>query len=156
MTAGLPTRSPHPSNWNRSLFGWIIKSSITFVWLPVVRGENVMMGGFQCFVSPPRDAQTFLCFLLQCRNWNWALFNSWLTVWRQTRNQQCVTFNLERNHCDRNLSIKRSISFNFETQSLKLSNASTFRNNIILCQKTDEWVFSDKRCDQYAGGREDN
>ena len=73
MTAGLPTISPlPPPNWNRSLFDWIIKSSITFVWLFVVRAENAMMGGVQCFLSPPKPSST------SCsgdRNWNWTLFN---------------------------------------------------------------------------------
>ena len=73
MTAGLPTISPlPPPNWNRSLFDWIIKSSITFVWLFVVRAENAMMGGVQCFLSPPKPSSTSCWW---DRNWNWTLFN---------------------------------------------------------------------------------
>lgn len=132
-------QDPPPSNWNRSLFGWIIKSSITFVWLFVVRGENVMMGGFQCFVQrlpSQRDAQTF--FLLQWRNWNWALFNSRVNC--PAPNSKPTMCNIQSwKESVWSESLHQALQHFF--QCLKLSNAIafTFGTKIILCQKS-WWV----------------
>ena len=79
-----------------------------------------------------------------------------LTV--RCRNQQCVTFNLERNQSDRNLSIRRfSISFNVLNWATPLLLLLLLEPNSFCVRKADEWgVFPDKRFDQYAGGWEDN
>ena len=155
MTAGLPTISPlPPPNWNRSLFDWIIKSSITFVWLFVVKAENAMMGGVQCFLSPPKPSST------SCsgdRNWNWTLFN-WAgelsTPKLKPRRLNKITvmeISQSINHFRVHLLFKmRRLKVKTQHDILAPSIFMKQMNILSVGKLTNLW------CDQYAVGPEDN
>ena len=150
MTAGLPTISPlPPPNWNRSLFDWIIKSSITFVWLFVVRAENAMMGGVQCFLSPPKPSSSSCSW---DRNWNWTLFN-----WAG----ELSTPKLKPRRLNKIAVMEISQSINhFRVHRLfkKVKGQNSIWYSIFMKQMNILSVgkLTNLWCDQYAVGPEDN
>ena len=155
MAAGLPTISPlPPPNWNRSLFDWIIKSSITFVWLFVVRAENAMMGGVQCFLSPPKPSSTSCWW---DRNWNWTLFN-----WAG----ELSTPKLKPKRLNKITVMEISQSINhfrvhwlFKTRRLKVKTQQDIPAPSIFMKQMDilsVGKLTNLWCDQYAVGPEDN
>ena len=155
MTAGLPTISPlPPPNWNRSLFDWIIKSSITFVWLFVVRAENAMMGGVQCFLSPPKPSSTSCS---RDRNWNWTLFN-----WAG----ELSTPKLKPRRLNKITVMEISQSINhfrvqwlFKMRRLKVKTQHDIPAPSIFMKQMDilsVGKLTNLWCDQYAVGPEDN
>ena len=158
MTAGLRTRSPVPQieigafsaellSLPSPLFDSLLSEGRMWWWV----GFNVLLKDSLHFTAQRRPN----LLLLQCRNWNWALFNSRVN---------CPAPNSKPTMCNIQ-SWKESVwseslhQAQHFFQCLQLSNDITliFLNQYnSVSEKLTSGVFPDKRFNQYAGGGEDN